>query len=99
MEKGDILIDKIKFVKFHKEERIIQGNTYGQYSSCYIAYLSEHSNSIVVIDELAEKKHPEWKKKTINRAEILSQELAGESIKFKIVEMFTDGAFEGEITK
>lgn len=84
IKKGDILIDKIKCVELHKEERTMQGTIYGNYSSNYVAHLLGYRDGIVVVDKLANTTHPDWRKKTAKRAEILSQELTGRSIKYKV---------------
>ena len=67
MKSGDILILTIKYVRLHHEERMAQGAQYGSYSSNYIV----QPNGIAVVDNIAATKHPDWKMKTENRANIL----------------------------
>ena len=68
IKKGDILIDKIKCVELHKEERTMQGTIYGNYSSNYVAHLLGYRDGIVVVDKLANTTHPDWRKKTAKKS-------------------------------
>lgn len=97
MKIGEILEDKICSVYLHQEERVAQGADYGNYSSHYIARLSKFVNGIVVIDRLATNLHPDWNRKTKERAECLGKALRGKGIKFKIMDVFPGNAFEGEL--
>ncbi len=75
---------------------MIQGCSYGNYSSCYIAHLIEFNKGIVIIDKLVELMHPDWQNKTANRAVKLSDELRDKEIKFKVTNMVNNDHFEGE---
>lgn len=98
VNKGDELKATIKDVQFFKEERMAQGAQYGSYTSNYVARFREYPNGIAVVDELASDMHPDWDKKTDNRANILSRELAGKKVNVLVTEVY-DGkdTFEGVI--
>ena len=97
MNKGDIISAVIDKVRLHKEERKQIGALYGNYQSQYIAFLEGYTNGIVCVDAIAKRQHPDWERKTEQRAQILSQELHGETIKVRIIDIFYGGAFEAEI--
>ena len=97
MVNGDIISAVIDKVRLHKEERKQIGTLYGNYQSQYIAFLEGYSNGIVCVDAFAQRNHPEWERKTEQRAQILSQELHGKSIKVRIIDIFHNGAFEAEL--
>ena len=97
MDRGDIITAKIHNVRFHKEERKIAGELFGNYCSEYVAVLEGYTNGIVCIDSIAQQLHPNWDRKTEQRAQILSQELHGETITVRIKDVFHGGAFEAEI--
>ena len=97
MINGDIISAVIDKVRLHKEERKQIGALYGNYQSQYIAFLEGYTNGIVCVDAFAQRNHPEWERKTEQRAQILSQELHGKSIKVRIIDIFHNGAFEAEI--
>ena len=97
MNTGEIITSKIKSVRFHKEERIADGALFGAYSSCYVALLDLPGEVIVVIDKIAEKMHPDWDKKTDNRAATLERELQGKIVKCKVVEVSDSRHVECEL--
>lgn len=97
MVNGDIISAVIDKVRLHKEERRQIGALYGNYQSQYIAFLEGYSNGIVCIDFIAQQLHPNWERKTEQRAQILSQELHGKTITVRITVVFPNGAFEAEI--
>jgi hypothetical protein len=97
MINGDIISAVIDKVRLHKEERKQIGALYGNYQSQYIAFLEGYSNGIVCIDSIAQQLHPNWERKTEQRSQILSQELHGETIKVRIIDIFYGGAFEAEL--
>lgn len=97
MNKGDIISAVIDCVRLHKEERMQAGALYGIYLSQYIAFLEGYSNGIVCVDAIAKRDHPEWERKTVQRAQILSQELHGETITVRITDVFHGGVFEAEL--
>lgn len=98
MERGDIFSLTIKEVRLHKEERMIQGDVYGSYTSNYVASFEEFPNGIAVVDSIAATMHPEWKKKTDNRSDILSKELAGLKVSVKVTDVFAGNkCFEAKI--
>ena len=97
MNKGDIISAVIDKVRLHKEERKQIGALYGNYQSQYIAFLEGYTNGIVCVDDIAERLHPDWVKKTEQRAQILSQELHGKTITVRITDVFFNGAFEAEL--
>lgn len=94
MKENDILTASIKSVRLHKEERKVQGAQYGTYESHYIASLNEYPEGNVIIDELAVQCHPDWKKKTDNRADILSVELKGKQLQLRVTDVCLDNHFE-----
>lgn len=87
MPKDEIITAKIKSVCFHKEERKMSGALFGTYTSNYVARLDLPGEVIVVIDSIAAKIHPDWDKKTDNRAAALEEELRGRKVKCKVVEI------------
>ena len=98
MERGDIFSLTIKEVRLHKEERMIQGDMYGSYTSNYVASFKEFPNGIAVVDAIAMTKHPEWKKKTDNRSSLLSKELTGLKVSVKVTDVFAgNNCFVAEI--
>lgn len=99
MKQGEILKTKIKNVLFHKEERKMLGEQYGNYSGEYIAELDESPKGIVCVDLIAQQMHPNWVRKTENRAQILSSELQGRSVEVRVVDVFHTGEFEAEIIR
>lgn len=94
MINGEIVTTKLKSVRFHKKERMAAGALFGVYSSCYVAWLDFPGEVIVVIDSIAAKMHPDWSKKTDNRSATLEQELRGQRIKCKVVEVELPGQIE-----
>lgn len=94
MKENDIISASIKSVKLHKEERKVIGAVYGPYKSHYIAHLNEYPKGIVVVDSLAAQLHPDWRKKTGNRAEILSVELKGKQLTLRVIDIFPNDYFE-----
>lgn len=98
MKTGEALSLTIKDIRLHKEERTAQGALYGSYTSNYVARFREYPNGIAVVDELASDMHPDWDKKTENRANILSKELVGKKVNVRVTEVY-DGkdTFEGVI--
>lgn len=97
MVKGDIISAVIDKVRLHKEERKQIGALYGNYQSQYIAFLEGYTNGIVCVDAIAKRQHPDWERKTEQRAQILSQEMHGKTITIRITDVFNNGAFEAEI--
>lgn len=98
MKSGDILTLTIKDVRFHKEERKMQGALFGSYASNYVARFVEYPNGIAVVDSLAAEMHPDWNKKTDNRKDILSRELAGRKVTVRVTDVFAGkDCFEGVI--
>lgn len=97
MDRGDIITAKIHNVRFHKEERKIAGELFGNYCSEYVAVLEGYTNSIVCIDSIAQQLHPNWDRKTEQRAQILSQELQSKTITARVVDVFRNGVFEAEL--
>lgn len=94
---GDVFNAEIQSIGFRKNERKQIGTAYGIYESNYVATLAGYTNAIVVIDSLAQGRHPNWGKKTSNRAEILAKELVGSTISVKVIEIIRDGVFEAEL--
>lgn len=82
---GEIIIATIQSVRFHKDERKMSGALFGTYVSNYVAQLDLPGEVIVVIDSIAAKMHPDWDKKTDNRAATLEQELRGRKVKCMVV--------------
>ena len=75
-----------------------QGAQYGSYSSNYIAQFVEYPNGIAVVDNIAATKHPDWKMKTENRADILTKELFGQKVSVCVKDVFVgEDTFEGVI--
>lgn len=98
MKVNDIIELTIKDIRFHKEERMIQGAVYGNYTFNYVATFKEYPNGIAVVDNIASTMHPDWEKKTENRASILSKELAGKKVSIRVAEVYAGkDCFEGEI--
>ena len=97
MTKDEIIIASIKSVRFHKEERKMSGALYGTYASNYVARLDLPGEVIVVIDSIAAKMHPDWDKKTDNRAATLEKELRGKKVKCKVVEIIDSRHIECEL--
>lgn len=88
MKPGDTLYLTIKDVHLHKEERKVQGAIYGSYTSNYVARFREYPNGIAVVDGLASSLHPDWEKKTENRANILTKELFGQKFSVCVNDVF-----------
>ena len=97
MTKDEIITASIKSVRFHKEERKMSGALFGTYASNYVAQLDLPGEVIVVIDSIAAKMHPDWDKKTDNRAATLEQELRGRKVKCKVVEIIDPRHVECEL--
>ena len=98
MKSGDLLSLTIKEIYLHKEERMLQGAIYGSYTSNYVARFKEYPNGIAVVDELASSIHPDWEKKTENRASILTAELTGRHVSLIVKDVFAGkDTFEGII--
>ena len=97
MKVGDIITATISTVNFRSEERKQIGATYGGYGSYFVAKLSGYKEGIVVVDALAKKMHTDWEKKTRERANILTQELSGKSVRVRVIEVIRDGQFEAEL--
>ena len=96
---GDIVRNRIKQVKLHKEERYIIGESGSSYSSCYLAVLDCPEEVIVDIDRYAERLHPEWEKRTDNRADVLTKELKGRVVECEIIEFCPPKSYEGKLIK
>ena len=94
---GEIITNGIKSIRFHKEERKMSSAMFSTYTSNYVAQLDLPGEVIVVIDSLAAKMHPDWDKKTDNRAATLEQELCGRKVKCKVVEIFDSRHVECEL--
>lgn len=94
MTQNDIITASIKSVNLHKEERKMISAVYGTYESHYIAHLNEYPKGIVIIDELATQHHPDWDKKTDNRAEQLFDELKDKQFLLRVMDVFPNGDFE-----
>lgn len=97
MKIGDIIEATITTILFRAEERKENGATYGTYDSHYVAKLKGYTDGIVVVDSIAQKAHPDWQKKTQERAKILSNELMETSVRVKVIEVIRDGIFEAEL--
>lgn len=98
MKSGDTLTLTIKDIRLHKEERMVQGALFGSYTSNYVATFREYPNGIAVIDDIASSMHPDWEKKTENRANVLTKELAGRQVSVCVKDVFTGkDTFEGVI--
>lgn len=98
MNKNQVLQLIICKVSFHKEERMVQGSTFGVYDSSYIASFDGYPNGIASVDKIAATLHSEWDRKTDNRAKILSKELKGKVVSVRITDIFGGkDCFEGEI--
>lgn len=97
MTKDEIITAKIKSVRFHKEERKMSGALFGTYASNYVAQLDLPGEVIIVIDSIAAKMHPDWDKKTDNRATTLEHELRGKKVKCKVVEIIDSRHIECEL--
>lgn len=98
MTKGDVLTLTINSVRLHKEERMMQGEVYGTYTSNYVASFKEYPRAIAVVDSLAARMHPDWEKKTEKRASELSSELQGKQVKVRVSSLTNmPGVFEAEL--
>lgn len=96
MKTNDIISVTIKKVRLHKEERKMQGATYGNYDSAYVGELEEYPHGIVILNDYANTNHPDWTNKTMGRASIIERELIGKSINVKITDIFAgENCFEG----
>lgn len=62
-----------------------------------MAQLDLPGEVIVVIDSIATKMHPDWDKKTDNRAAALEEELRGKKVKCKVVEIIDSRYVECEL--
>ena len=93
----ELVSAKIKSVCFHKEERKMSSALFGTYASNYVALLDLPGEVIVVIDSVAAKMHPDWDKKTNNRAATLEQELWGRKVKCKVAEIIDSRHIECEL--
>ena len=94
---GETIIGCIKSVRFHKEERKMLGTLCGTYVSNYVAQLDLPGEVIVVIDSIAAKMHPDWDKKTDNRAAALEEELRGRKVKCRVIEIIDSRHVECEL--
>lgn len=98
MKSGDILTLTIQDVRFHKEERVMQGELFGVYSSNYVARFVGYPEGIAVVDSLAATMHPDWDRKTEKRTAVLTKELAGKKVSVRVMDVFPGkDCFEGEI--
>ena len=97
MKIGDIIDATITTILFRAEERKQSGATYGTYDSHYVAKLKGYTEGIVVVDSIVQKMHPDWKKKTHERAKTLSKELSETTIHVKVIEVIRDDIFEAEL--
>ena len=98
MKKGDVVAATIKRVRIHKEERMVQGATFGTYDSAYIGELNEYPNGIVILNDYAEANHPGWKNKTEDRAVEIETELKGKVLQIVVTDVFSgDNKFQGVI--
>ena len=96
---GDIVRYSIKHVRLHKEERGVIAGAGSSYSSCYLAVLDCPEEVIVDIDLYAERLHPEWEKRTYNRADVLTKELKGKVVECEIIEFCPPKSYEGKLIK
>lgn len=94
---GEIIIATIQSVRFHKDERKMSGALFGTYVSNYVAQLDLPGEVIVVIDSIAAKMHPDWDKKTDNRAAALEEELRGRKVKCRVIEIIDSRHVECEL--
>ncbi len=94
---GETIIGCIKSVRFHKEKRKISGALFGTYASNHVAQLDVPGEVIVVIDSIAARMHPDWGKKTDNRAATLEQELRGKKVKCRVIEIIDSRHVECEL--
>lgn len=100
MKKGEILTLTIKDVSLCKVTQMVQGSLFGSYTSNYVARFMEYPNGIAVVDDIASSKHPDWDKKTDNRANILTSELKGKQVTVRVTEVFAGkDTFESEIVQ
>lgn len=97
MKEGDVITATIQSICFRQIERKQMGTTFGTYDSYYVAKLSGYKDAIVIIDSLVQNMHPDWEKKTSNRAEILTCELGGTAVKVRVVEIIREGIFEADL--
>ncbi len=97
MIKGELFTASIMSVRFHKEERKMLGTLCGTYASNYVAQLDLPGEVIVVIDSIAAKIHPDWDKKTDNRAAALEEELRGRKVKCRVIEIIDSRHVECEL--
>lgn len=96
MKKGDVIKATLKKVRFHKEERMMQGATSGIYDSSYVGDLNEYPNGIVILDDYAKTKHPDWMNKNDNRALTIETELKGETLDIVVTDLYEgDDQFQG----
>lgn len=100
MKSGDILTLTIQDVRFHKEERVMQGALFGVYCSNYVARFVGYPEGIAVVDSLAATIHPDWDRKTEKRTAILSKELAGRKVSVRVMDVFPGkDCFEGVVVR
>ncbi len=97
MIKGELFTASIMSVRFHKEEKKVIGALFGTYTSNYVARLDLPGEVIVVIDSIAAKMHPDWDKKTDNRAAALEEELRGRKVKCRVIEIIDSRHVECEL--
>ena len=96
---GDIVRSGIKLVRLHKEERYVIGESGSSYSSCYLAVLDCTEEIVVDIDRYAERMHPEWEKRTDNRADVLTKELKGKEVECEIFDFCPPKSYEGKLIR
>ena len=64
------------------------GESYGVYDSHYVASFVEYPLGIADVDILAARLHPDWERKTEQRANQLSTELRGRKVKVRVTAVF-----------
>lgn len=94
---GQIITATIRRVRLHKEERMLQGELFGKYTSNYVAELEDSFEVIMVVDSIATTLHPDWKNKTEERAAVLSKELCGRRVRCKVIEVASPTSAECEL--
>lgn len=96
MKENDVVTATIKRVRFHKEERMVQGATFGTYDSAYVGELNEYPNGIVILNDYAKANHPDWTNKTDNRAAEIETELKEKFLRIVVTDVFSgDNQFQG----
>ena len=97
MIKGELFTASIMSVRFHKEEKKVIGALFDTYTTNDVARLDLPGEVIVVIDSIAAKMHPDWDKKTDNRAAALEEELRGRKVKCRVIEIIDSRHVECEL--